>query len=117
MNVEDGFDTGFSFFYAAVNFPGSVSVYDGLNGTGTLLATLNLPVTPSDGGDPTGVFSPFVPIGVTFSGIARSVDFGGAVDQIGFDDVTIGSASAGVPEPTSAFLGTLSLLALLRRRR
>lgn len=121
MNVPAGFTTGFSFFYSAINNPGVVNVYDGLNATGNLLASINLPVTPSDGGDPTGAFSPFVPIGVAFAGTARSVDFGGTVNQIAFDDITIGSATPGavVPEPaTFAVFGLMATGALkLRRRR
>jgi hypothetical protein len=110
LNFAAGFDTGFSFFYSAVNNPGSITVYDGLDATGAVLASLALPVTLSDGGDPSGAFSPFFPIGVPFTGIARSIDFGGTVNQIAFDDITFGSATPGgaptpVPEP-----GTLLLL-------
>lgn len=114
LNVANGFDTGFSFFYSAINNPGFVRVYDGLNATGNLLATVNLSVTPSNGApDPNGQFSPFLPIGVSFSGIARSVDFGGTVNQIAFDNITFGSATPGggstsTPEPGS-LLGLLGL--------
>src|SRR5438876_738257 len=41
MNVAAGFDTGFSFFYTAAS-DGTVTVYDGLNGSGSVLATLLL---------------------------------------------------------------------------
>ncbi len=108
MNVPGGFVDGFSFFYSAINSPGSITVFDGADGTGNVLATLNLPVTASDGGDPTGAFSPLVPIGVSFTGTARSVDFGGVIDQIGFDNITIGNATpvgnppAPAPGPTVA---------------
>ena len=96
MNVPAGFTTGFSFYYSAPNNPASITVYDGLNGTGNVLATLALPTTPLNGApDPNGAFSPFVPIGVTFAGTARSVDFGGSVSQVGFDNITIGSAAPG----------------------
>ena len=108
MNVEAGFDTGFSFFYSAVNNEGSVSVFDGLNGTGTLLASIDLPLTPRSGApDPTGLFSPFIARGVGFSGTARSVSFAGVNDQIGFDNITFGSVEPEpptVPEPTSPLL-------------
>jgi hypothetical protein len=112
LDVPAGFDTGFSFYYSAINNTGIVNVYDGLGATGTLLASLNLPLTPNTGApDPNGNFSPFVPFGVAFAGIAKSVDFGGTVNQIGFDDITFGSATPGnggnIPLP-----GTLALLGL-----
>jgi hypothetical protein len=128
MNVLNGFTTGFSFFYSAINQAGFINVYDGLNATGSILATLNLPTTPFNGApDPTGAFSPFVPIGVAFSGIAKSIDFGGTVNQIAFDNITLGSAtpvgsgdSQSVPEPAS-MLGLLGLGAFgvtsLRKRK
>ncbi|MBK8594238.1 MAG: PEP-CTERM sorting domain-containing protein [Holophagales bacterium] len=111
MNVPAGFAEGFSFYYSAINSTGVVTVYDGLNATGTVLATLALPLTPSNGApDPTGNFSPLVPLGVTFSGTARSVDFGGAQNQIGFDDITIGSATPG--QPSLSIVPTLSFWAM-----
>lgn len=114
MNVTAGFNTGFSFFYSAPFYTGFVNVYDGLNGTGTLLATLNLGLTPNNGApDPTGVYSPLVPIGVTFAGTAKSVDFGGTANYIVFDDVTIGSQVAGGGGQNVPDVGTtLSLLGL-----
>jgi hypothetical protein len=114
MNVAAGFDTGFSFFYTADNNPGSVTVWSGLDGTGTLLASLTLPTNAGDGScpaDPGSGFCHWTPIGVTFAGTAMSANFSGTANQIGFDEITLGSATAGgggsVPEP-----GTLSLLAL-----
>ena len=94
VNIAAGFDTGFSLYYTSPAYAGSVSVYDGFDGTGNLLATLNLPVTLSDGGDPNGFFSPFYPIGVSFSGIGHSVVFAGSLPLIGFDNITFGSATA-----------------------
>lgn len=121
MNVAAGFDTGFSFFYTAINNPGSVGVYDGFDGTGNLLALLDIPVTISDGGDPSGLFSPFFGLGVTFSGLAKSVSFAGVQNQIGFDDVTFGSATPGgqpvVPEPSSLLLLSMGLLGTVFVRR
>ena len=102
MNVPAGFATGFSFYYSAISNPGTVVVYDGPNATGNVLATLNLPTTPSSGApDPSGTFSPFVPIGASFSGTARSVDFGGTVNQIAFDNITLGTSIPGNPGSTT----------------
>ena len=126
MNVAAGFQIGFSFFYSAVNEGGSISVYDGLNGTGNLLASLILGTTPSgDCGDYGAGFCPFVASGIGFLGTAQSVSFGGVANQIVFDDVTFGSVT---PDPTSpiplpaslplllAGLGGLGLMARRKRR-
>jgi hypothetical protein len=126
MNVPAGFTTGFSFYYSAINDPGTVTVWSGLNGTGTLLQTIDLPVTPT--GYPTAPctdasedYCPFVPIGITFTGTAESVDFSGTANEIGFDEITLGSATAGgsVPEPrTVVLLGAgLAPLAVVRSRQ
>lgn len=122
MNVAAGFDTGFSFNYVS-SVSGSVKVYDGLNGTGNLLQTLDL--TPNLGNCPgyNARFCPFSPFGVTFNGIARSVSFAGVANQIVFDDITIGSATPGgqgeVPEPATLALVGLGMAgaAFARRKR
>jgi hypothetical protein len=36
---------------------------------------------------------------VTFAGTAHSVDFGGTVNQVGFDNITLGSGTPGGGEP------------------
>jgi hypothetical protein len=120
MDVPAGFNTGFSFYYSAPFYTGSVSVYSGLDGTGTLLASLSLPTTP-DGGSLYGTnYSIWEPIGVSFSGTAESVDFSGTANYIAFDDITLGSQtpSTGVPEPcTMLLLGSgLAGLAACRKR-
>lgn len=134
LNAQNGFDTGLSFFYSAIDRPGFVNIYDGLNATGNLLATINLPLTPFNAApDPTGVYSPFVPIGVSFSGIAKSVDFTATISEIFFDDITLGSAIPGgsgsaipggsqsVPEPGSILgvlaVGAFSATTLLKRKQ
>jgi hypothetical protein len=96
MNVAAGFTTGFSFFYAdQVGFTGTVTVWSGLDGTGTQLASLDLPPTPNP-------YNVWVPMGVSFAGTAESAVFGGAANFIGFDNITLGSAiPGGVPEPST----------------
>lgn len=119
MSLAAGFDTGFSFYYSAINQAGSVSVWSGLDGTGDLLASLDLPVTSSDGGDPNGLFSPFFATGVGFEGNALSVSFAGVVDQIAFDDITFGSVTPGtpaVPEPSTFLLLGAGLLGVVGYR-
>lgn len=121
VNVPAGFTTGFSFNYTAINFSGAVNVWSGLNGTGSLLATLNLPTTPSGPCPGYGAgFCPFFPIGVSFAGTAQSIDFGGVANQIVFDDVTFGSATPGsTPEPGTIIMfgsGVIGMAGLLRRK-
>jgi hypothetical protein len=130
MNKASGFTTGFSFYYSAASVPGVVDVYSGLNGTGSLLAQINLPVTGSGSGT-SGCYGtdycPYTAIGVTFAGTAESVNFSGTANYIGFADITLGSSTAGggtttAPEidPSSAGAGLVLLLggvAVLRGRR
>jgi len=111
MDKASGFTTGFSFFYSAINEPGSVTVWSGLDGTGTLLASLALPVTPYDPTLPYN-FNEWFAVGVTFAGTAESADFSGTANQIGFDDITLGSATAGAPDSTGAGIYLLAALGL-----
>jgi hypothetical protein len=98
MNVANGFTTGLSFDYSAPAAPGSVTVWSGLNGTGTELADIILPTTPEGGTGCNTTYCPWVAIGFTFSGTAESVDFSGAADEIGFSAISLGSA---VPEAST----------------
>ena len=96
MNVTNGFTTGFSFYYTSARV-GTVTVYDGPNGTGNVLAAVPVEKQYHTCGapDPTGAFSCWTPVGVTFAGTAFSVNFGGVWNQTGFDDITLGSATPG----------------------
>ena len=102
MDVAAGFTTGFSFYYAAPYYTGSVTVYDGLDGTGSVLATLNL---AENGSYCDGIlaYTCWSEVGVSFAGTAMSVDFSGTANYIAFSDVTLGSPQVPTPEP-SAFL-------------
>ena len=106
MNVAAGFDTGFSFYYSSSQ-AAYVTVFDGLNGTGTQLAQINLGVNFQNNnctGDPTGAYCNWDPIGVSFAGTAKSVLFAGAANQVGFDNITLGSSTpVPVSEPSSLF--------------
>lgn len=121
IDVAAGFTTGFSFNYADPGgFIGSVSVYDGLDGTGALLSSFTLGATPGSCPGYHASYCPFAPIGVAFSGTAKSIVFGGVANFIVFDDVTFGSSSPGVPEPATwglMLLGLAGVGAGLRHRK
>lgn len=119
LNYAAGFDTGFSFYYSS-STAASVKVYDGIDATGTLLADIPLTAQFNQGctGDPSGGFCNWTAVGASFAGIAKSIDFGGTVNQVGYDNITFGSATPGtVPEPTSIALIGAGLAAILRTRR
>ena len=116
MNVASGFTTGFS-FYESTPYGGSVSVYSGLNDTGTLLASLSLPISTNFPSEPYyGGGGSWDPVGVSFAGTAESVDFSGTANYIAFADVTLGSENVqignGVPDTTGMSLYGIVALAL-----
>lgn len=111
MNVAAGF-TNLSFYYSVAT-PGSVNVYDGLNGSGNLLTSYSLGNNAQSNGCSDSGFCNWTQAFVNFTGVARSVTFGTARDNA-FDNVTI----AAVPEPSMIVLMAAGLLgvALVRRR-
>jgi hypothetical protein len=105
LNAVNGFTTGFSFFYTS-STAATINVYDGLNATGNILASLDLVAqhTSNCTGDPSGTFCNWSAIGVEFAGTAYSIDFGGTANQTAYDNITFGSATPGngaVPEPAT----------------
>lgn len=127
LNVAGGFTTGLGLFYSAPAVPVMVRVWSGLDASGDVLATLMLGATPNGSvigcpPNPGATFCPFAPAGVAFAGTARSVDFGGALNDAVFDNVTLGQvAPAVVPEPATVLLVAAGLLGVAgagaRRRR
>jgi hypothetical protein len=91
INVMAGFDGGLNFQYASASGM-VVSVYDGLDGTGTLLASSSFqPLAQGLKGEAGGYFDNWKHGKLSFPGTAKSVVFLGVANQFGLDDIIIGS--------------------------
>lgn len=122
MNVAAGFNGNAAFSYSS-NFATSVSIWSGLNGTGSLLHTFTLTGNAQSNACSDSPFCHWD--GVAFdlgSSVARSITFGNAIDPSDptratyFDNVTINA----VPEPSSIALlafGLAGMGVLLRPGR
>lgn len=111
MNVARGFSgqLGFSYSSVAAAF-GAVSIWSGLNGTGDLLASIDLLGNAANCSD-IGWCS-FDSLSSRFEGIAYSVSFNGD-PSIAFDNIAFNA----VPEPASLLLVSLGLAGLVASRR
>ena len=129
LNSSVGLVNSLSFSYASAfadSNPASVRVYDGPDGTGNVIASQTLPLTPVGVGDPDGGDYDFGtapnPVTVAFPGIARSVQFDATSSNpnggfVGFDDIS----ATPIPEPSSilGFLtfGAFGVGAMLKRKQ
>lgn len=107
MDVAAGFRGGFSFYYESMSGqPGSLLLYAGLDGTGSLVGELTLPV-------PAG--------GFVAAGLEQLVSFESAVFEgngLVFDNITFAPGGELVlPEPSSITLLWIVLAAVFFVRR
>jgi len=111
MNVSSGFVSQLSFLAASNTLDDPtviVRIFDGLDGTGNILAQTS-PIAP---GHSLQLFT------VTFDGLARSVTLGGIAGFAEFDNITFTPAGTpGIPEPASVVLITSGLVGLALRSR
>jgi hypothetical protein len=105
LNIANGF-TDFSFSYGSrANRPSTINIFSGINGTGSLLGTLQLGSTTSNN----SVIDDFDLASISFGGTAKSVQFLVANSaQIAFDNISFTpfTNSASVPEPFT-IIGTI----------
>lgn len=106
MNVAEGVTGGLSFFYSTpADAPLAIKAYSGLNGTGTLLGTIDLTANSAD-------YTTWSQAVLSFSGTALSFDLTGTANVVGLDNISA------VPEPGSvALLLAGGALLVARRRR
>jgi hypothetical protein len=91
IDVAGGFTIDLSLNYVTTLLSVMLAIWSGVDGTGDLLATLNLPANAvgcPDYGD--AELCPFTSAQVSFSGVARSVQFSGIAAD--FDDITFTAA-------------------------
>jgi hypothetical protein len=119
MNVESGFGTEFSLYYSSAA-DATVNIYDGMNGAGNLLASLNLTTNYDNGckGSSDGNYCHWDQINESFSGIAHSVVFNGPREFTFYDNISFNSESISeVPVPGAFWLMGSGVISLLRARR
>jgi len=89
MNVPAGFKNAVTFDYSAPFFPGNIEVFDGIDGTGKLLASKDFDTNQACAFP--HQYCTWTQVKVPFTGTARSVVFGGTPDYIAYDSIILGS--------------------------
>jgi len=91
INVANGFDQKFSFRYASPFADHQVTIYDGVNGTGNVLASVQLPRTTDSNLTPGAYILESNPSSnLLFQGIGKSVTLGNQPNKLVIGDITFG---------------------------
>ncbi|MEG3909762.1 Calx-beta domain-containing protein, partial [Microcoleus sp. w2-18aC6] len=91
INVANGFDQQFSFRYASPFAEHQVTIYEGVNGTGNVLASVPLPRTTDSNLTPGAYILESNPSSnLLFQGIGKSVILGNQPNKLVIGDITFG---------------------------
>lgn len=115
LNFAKGF-TAASFWYSSAGPTDLVTVYSGLDGTGSVLGSMNLAINAQSDGCVDSPLCHWELATLSFGGAGRSIGFGGNPGATAFDNIAI----TAVPEAqTWAMLmaGLVGVAAIARRRR
>jgi len=124
LNVAAGVVNALSLYYSSPTaVSGAVKAYSGLDGTGTLLGSVdfasNVPTV-----DGVAAYDAFSPATLAFAGVARSFDFTAITTSVRSDGSVVNGALldniAAVPEPATILMviaGGTALAGLRTRRR
>ena len=113
MNVASGFAGALQFAYSSTDATAVVTVFSGLNGTGTQLASFSLASNATTGCVDSD-YCHFDVANLAFAGVAKSVNFG-ASPLVAYDNVSVSL----VPEPSGValMLAGFGVLGFAARRR
>ena len=112
LNIASGFSGGFSLYFSSA-LDAAINLYDGVNGTGNLIASLNInnQFDRDCAGD--SLFCSWSLASLLFEGTVRSIDFSAVSQWAAFDNLTLGVAAPiidEVPAPAPAILASLLFL-------
>lgn len=107
VNILDGFTDQITFTYGAFT-DAVVNVFDGENGTGNLLGSINLAANFD--------FANFYSVSLGFTGIGHSISVQSQPGVFAWDNLEFSKASE-VPAPAGIALFTLGALIALRRKK
>lgn len=110
LNIAAGFSGGFSLYYSSA-LEAVINLYDGENGSGNLIASLNISnqFDRDCAGD--SLFCSWSLASVLFDGTVHSIDFSAANNWAAFDNLTLGVAAVEeIPSPAPAALFAMLLI-------
>jgi hypothetical protein len=111
LNIAAGFSGGFSLYFSSA-LDAMINLYDGENGSGNVIASLN--ITNQFDRDCAGdsLFCSWTFASVLFEGTVRSIDFSATSQWAAFDNLTLGIAAVDeVPSPAPAALFAILYIA------